>query len=318
MSQVQDPGASRSSDSNSDVSHRSEELLLKILDAIERQKREKDDSIRDLTRTINMQTKCIKDLQAQMREFEAKSATEWTPASTMLEKRIGMMENHLGETLLSRMEQLFYRNEEYTTDERSVTEPPTAAISTHVQQRSFPSSAQGNLNSNQAVADNTPNGNRSVSEWATGSQDAFVPSGSGPSHHQERNPVEEAYINSAFPSGHPNHRAQSQPGYQQDHGNHYNNDFQVRVLRRLHESACSLTCRYPQRQDNRRGGGHGGFSNNNYNNRPRHNNFNHPYQHPGGNRPQMQRNDHPYRNDNGFIGMPHSKHMALYYILTFY
>lgn len=224
MSQVQDPGASRSSDSNSDVSQRSEGLFARILQALEQQNTAKEKSSADLIWKLDRQTKCIKDLHKQVADLEAKSA--------LLEARLGVMERQ-GETLLSRMEELLPKDDEYAMDERSVTEPPNTSMASNVQPRLFPP-PQGDTGPEMAPANNA------ASEWPTNSRDSYV---MAPSQYKEVNPVEEAYASTAFRNGPSNHRTHSQPPYQHDSGNQYNGNSQVCLLKDLTKLLAHLECR---------------------------------------------------------------------------
>lgn len=284
MSQVQDPGASRSSDSNSDVSHRSEELFVRILQHLERQSAAKDKTSSDLSWKLDRQTKCIKDLHMKVTELETKSA--------MLEEKLGVMERQ-GEMLLSRMEELLPRDDEYAMDERSVTEPPNASMAPTVQTRSFPP-PQGNLGPE--VAPTVPVVNNQDG-WATSSRDGYV---IGPPQIEEDNAVEIAYATTAYSKNPQGRRTHSQPTYSQDNRNQYNVNTQVRPLNRSDEAGCS----YPlqsrsQGYSNPRGGGQR-YQGGRGGQRPR------PYdQHHPRNitHPQVQQNGQFYGDDRSFNGM---------------
>lgn len=231
MSQDQDPGAGRSPDSNSDDSPRLEAHIARILETLERHDREKADSIRELTKTVNHQTRYIKELKKKLEEFEAKSTAEQTSLSTMIETKF----DALGNTLLNRMEELLSRDDEHNMDGRSVTEPPITSAASNIQPRSLPPAQ----NSFIQVADSAPMVSSGVSDWPTSSRDDYAPIGPSPSRYGDP-VVQQAYATTAFQNDSPNRQTpRSQPTHQPQYHNQYNGDSQVCVVRRLDETARS-------------------------------------------------------------------------------
>lgn len=157
--------------------------------------------------------------------------TELETKSAMLEEKLGVMERQ-GEMLLSRMEDLLHRDDEYAMDERSITEPPNASMASmapNVPPRSF-QPPQGNLGPEAAPTVPVVN---NEDAWATSSRDGYV---MAPPQIEEDNAVEMAYASTAFSNNPQGRRTHSQPTYSQDNRNQYNGNTQVRPLNRSDRS----------------------------------------------------------------------------------